>query len=366
MKKIQDFFDEKARDRRFKKAGPGVRLADVAGKPDSKAVAITAAVGATTLGKAPAGPPPESQSAAARAAAARASARAPGSAAGSKRTSVLDSAMQQALLAEKAAMAAETETLAACAAAQETIVEADPQEAIVQQESLEVHFICSVCGEAIVRFEAREHGPLCLLTHMEENTVVYSASLVLISSAAEDVRRLCIDTLKKFINNIICAPSESKYRRISLANATVKARVASVDGAVWFLKAVGFVKGQGTDADGNTIDVLIKPTRDDDAERLAAALVALDEEPHPRYRLQRNVQVLKYSGTIVRPLECLALPDSFFQMFLDELREEQERRSKQVALNSLLRTRAMREKAAVKRHYAYAIVRVRWPNGTML
>eukprot|EP00053_Salpingoeca_punica_P014039 m.127423 g.127423 ORF g.127423 m.127423 type:complete len:499 (+) comp16365_c2_seq1:2236-3732(+) len=350
MKKFMDFFEGKARDRRFKKAGPGVRLADVTSRDEERKAAATASSSLSSSAAAKPAPAPESMSAAARAAAARAERNATRGA--PAKTAPLDAEVQRQLLAEQ-------ETVAAAAASAAS--KADPQEIVHTQDALEIHFICSICNESVSRFAAKEHGPVCLITHMSENPTLYSASIIRSSDAAEAARQVCIDTLKKFISNIINNPSEAKYRRIALSNAAVQSRVAGVDGGLLFLEAAGFQRKQE-----DAIEVLIMPESPDDVSRLTAALAALDSDPEPTYCLQRNMQVIKYSGGGATALERLSLPDSFFQMTLDELQAEQTRRTAAIEHAATLRTRAMREQERRGRVYAYTVLRVRWPDGVLL
>eukprot|EP00803_Ostreobium_quekettii_P006484 evm.model.scf_157.3 EVM.evm.TU.scf_157.3 scf_157:58146-63341(+) len=58
-------------------------------------------------------------------------------------------------------------------------------------------------------------------------------------------------TLLKYLGNIARAPEEDKYRRIRLANAAFRERVAAVPGAVEFLEGCGF----GRSADGEFLEM---------------------------------------------------------------------------------------------------------------
>jgi hypothetical protein len=50
----------------------------------------------------------------------------------------------------------------------------------------------------------------------------------------------CVRTIRKLLHNVQTNPSEPKYRKINLANDTVKAKIVSVQGGVALLKAAGF------------------------------------------------------------------------------------------------------------------------------
>jgi len=88
----------------------------------------------------------------------------------------------------------------------------------------------------------------------------------------------CLQTLRKYLDNLYKNPSEPKFQRINSENANFKARVAAFDGSIAVLKACGFSEGEGgqlvTSRGGaalwtaiTKIDVLIK-----EAESKAASL----------------------------------------------------------------------------------------------
>merc|ERR1719500_2591168 len=79
--------------------------------------------------------------------------------------------------------------------------------------------------------------------------------------------------------------------------------------------------------------------------------------------LDRNLTVLAPSQKIKREL-----PADFFNLTKEEFIAEQESRKDQVERESMLRTKAMRDKeeARAKRKYKYCLIRVRFPDGWIL
>merc|ERR1712142_990267 len=65
---------------------------------------------------------------------------------------------------------------------------------------------------------------------------------------------------------------------------------------------------------------------------------------------------------------CQELPQDFFAISKEELKAEQTNRKELLERESMLRTKAMREKeeAKVKRKYKYCLIRVRFPDGWIL
>jgi UBX domain-containing protein 6 len=58
----------------------------------------------------------------------------------------------------------------------------------------------------------------------------------------KDGRKLCIDTICRYIDNIMSHPDDEKYRKIRLYNKAFQERVAHIEGALMFLEAIGFEK----------------------------------------------------------------------------------------------------------------------------
>lgn len=65
-------------------------------------------------------------------------------------------------------------------------------------------------------------------------------------------------TILKYLGNVARAPEEEKYRRIRLANAAFRERVAVVPGAVGFLEGCGFARsgdGEFLEMAGDGVDL---------------------------------------------------------------------------------------------------------------
>jgi len=50
----------------------------------------------------------------------------------------------------------------------------------------------------------------------------------------------CIETLCKYLQNIVANPTEEKYKRIRLSNKVFQEKVACLEGTMEFLTAAGF------------------------------------------------------------------------------------------------------------------------------
>ncbi|KAH0945432.1 hypothetical protein HN011_010934 [Eciton burchellii] len=173
----------------------------------------------------------------------------------------------------------------------------------------------------------------------------------------------CVETLGKYLDNIINHPDMEKYWKIRMCNRIFQEKVLPVEGALDFLNAAGFEQKQLLHNE-NEEDFLVWSPNNCNIEDL----IILDEalktaEPVP-IELDRNLQVLMPSQARIRN----ELPSSFFTMTLEEIKREQQLRMEAVERNQMLRTKAMRERdeqRALKK-YKFAILRIKFPDGIIL
>lgn len=125
----------------------------------------------------------------------------------------------------------------------------------------------------------------------------------------------CIETLKKYLQNIIINPSEEKFQRIRMSNRIFCEKVANAEGSVEFLKAAGF---QEQTCDGEQFLVW---SPDFPIEMLTQLLEALDLCEVISLELDRNMKILLPSQ-----IKNMNLPPDFFRVSPEELKREQQAR----------------------------------------
>ena len=163
-----------------------------------------------------------------------------------------------------------------------------------------------------------------------------------------------METLCKYIDNIIRNPTEIKFRKIRKSNKAFKERVASLEGTSQFLEGCGFQTEQLEGPDGTLDEFWVFPEAMTDIETLEAMKDTLQGAEPVAAELDRNLTVLAPSQKIKREL-----PADFFNLTKEEFIAEQESRKDQVERESMLRTKAMRDKeeARAKRKYKYCLIR---------
>ncbi|XP_078741515.1 UBX domain-containing protein 6, partial [Lampetra fluviatilis] len=216
--------------------------------------------------------------------------------------------------------------------------------------------------------------------------------------------RLAVETLTRYLDNIIANPDEEKFKKIRLENKVYKDRLAGLDGPLEFLQAAGFqltsLPVSAATGDSSTADpadnekesylIFTSPPPHEleveeevDAGRDASGVVhptgrwlshlrhRLKTGGAPVFALDRGVTVYRVSGAGAAALAGrFKLPDDFYRLTAEEVKREQMRRTEEVDKASVLRTRAMREREGDSerppRQYHYCLLRVRTPDGLLL
>ena len=178
--------------------------------------------------------------------------------------------------------------------------------------------------------------------------------------------KICVDTLCKYLSNIISNPEEPKYQKIRVNNKAFQERVYCLEGAHEFLQAAGFMLKQCPGPnEGVPEDFLVLNEKyTQDIERLTSLKDILVTAEPIKPELDRNVRVFYTSGNAAR----MQVPPEFFAINPEELKREQQARNEAVERMGMLRTKEMREREAQRelRKYRYCLIRVRFPDSMIL
>jgi len=178
-----------------------------------------------------------------------------------------------------------------------------------------------------------------------------------------DKVKTCINTICKYIDNIIQHPNEEKYRKIKKSNQAFLGRVSSVEGHDLFLSACGFK----TDHVDNE-QVWIYPSSAIEKDPTFALLqnlknTLLSTDPI-KVKLDRNLRVLQPNQSSKQ----LDLSPDFFNYSSKEIRKEHEMKIEIANQQAMLRTKEMRERETQRdrKRYRYTLIRIRFPDGLLL
>lgn len=189
-----------------------------------------------------------------------------------------------------------------------------------------------------------------------EDERALTATLIIHNCNLKEKAELCIETLSKYLENIVNNPDEEKFRKIRLSNRVFSDKVRGVEGGYDFLIGAGFVE-QTIDEDQFLI------FSSESVDHLPVLLDALKSAEKICLELDRNIGVLLPSQA--RKFE---LPSDFYRMSPEDLKREQRLRSEALESAQQLKTKAMREKEELRtlNMYKYSLIRIRFPDGVFL
>ena len=176
--------------------------------------------------------------------------------------------------------------------------------------------------------------------------------------------KVCIETLLKYLDNIINHPGEEKYHKIRIGNKIFQERVSCLKGTEEFLQAAGFLIRSLPHEDHEESFWVLSEEMAQDIERLKNIKeVLLTAEPI-RPQLDRALKVFHPSSKATK----FEIPEEFYNVSPAELKKEQQRKEEAVEKLGMLRTKAMRERDELKelRKYRFTVLRVRFPDGILL
>uniref|UniRef100_A0A8C2A4F0 UBX domain-containing protein 6 n=1 Tax=Cyprinus carpio TaxID=7962 RepID=A0A8C2A4F0_CYPCA len=314
---MKKFFDDIKKDIKFKSAGPGKKLTDDGSSSKPQAP------------KAPHRAPRKTPTEGAERAGAAALARIE-----HQHRPVLKTS--QDAIRNQVKRELEAEAAATAASLKNTDVEGSgvPQKDLSCFSVSGVFFICPLTGKTLRKTEREMHIKEAILMRFSEDAI--EASIMMIQTFNKDKEKVkaALDIISKYVENICKNPTEEKYRKIKLSNKVFQ-------------------------------EFLVLPAQESEAlEQLKVHLERLQKGEPVRAKLDRQTQVFRPSKHATH----FELPPDFYNLTAEELKREQQLKSEIVERNTMLRTKAMREKdeQRERRKYNYALLRVRLPDENIL
>jgi len=350
MDKIKKFFDKKKADAKFKLAGEGHKLNQPTGK---EAKPSTSSSLSHPQAKSV---PNAAQQQAAAAAVARLD---------QKKKDMTPQQRSAAFIRAKAFKELELEKEGNTSLQKLTI---DNKEAIAPQLAVSgVFYKCPLIGpEVLPKKEIEQLIKEFLYQQLDDAEAGLTACLVIhtVNKNPEKVRQ-CVETLFRYLDNIVQHPEEEKYHKIRTQNKVYQEKVAPIEGIQQFFVAAGFQLQSIPNAQQEMESYWIfSKQRSDYLEFLTSLRDGLISAEPIRPELDRGLQILLPSQASNR----VELPPDFFWMTAEEVKREQQQRTEEVERNLMLRTRAMRQRdsEAQQRKYRFTLIRIKFPDGPIL
>jgi len=229
-----------------------------------------------------------------------------------------------------------------------------------------VFFKCDLVGpEVLPKEEMKLKIKQFLYDQLEQERGLTAVLIIHTCNSPRDRVTTAVETLCKYLQNILDNPTEEKFRKIRRSNRAFSDRVANIEGTSEFLLDCGFqVKSlngpNGTDEEFWVLE------ESADLDHLSMLQDSLKSCEPLTAELDRGVVVIA-PGT--GPGKSIgALPSDFFTLTSDEIKKEHQDKQDVVEREQMLRTKAMRDKEASvgRRKYKYCLVRIRFPDGYIL
>ncbi|CAG4968625.1 unnamed protein product [Parnassius apollo] len=229
-----------------------------------------------------------------------------------------------------------------------------------------VYFKCPLISNDILpRDEWKKNIKTFLYEQLEEERGLTACLIIHSCNNNKEKIDTCVETLCKYLENIVTYPEEEKYQKIRMSNRAFSERVQPIEGAMELLLAAGFTQQTLPNPEGVEEEYLVFNKENvPSVESLTTLIEALRTAEPIQLELDRNLQVLLPSQAANK----MALPASFYALTPEELKREQQLRTEAIEKSQMLRTKAMREKDEMRemRKYKFAIIRIRFPDGILL
>ncbi|XP_059469968.1 UBX domain-containing protein 6 [Neocloeon triangulifer] len=229
-----------------------------------------------------------------------------------------------------------------------------------------IYFACPLIGpEILTKDEWNKKIREFLYEQLEHERALTATLMIHTLTKNKEKVEQCVKTIHRMFDNIINNPGEEKYRKVKIESRAFQDKIKEVEGGLELLLAAGFEEKDIETAPGQTEKFLVFPEEKlGDIEQLTLLCDALDSAEPISLELDRGLQVLLPSQASKRQ----ELPPAFFRLTAEELRKEYQLRAEAMERSQILRTKAMRERDEQRemKVYKYAIIRVRFPDGTLL
>ncbi|XP_050275487.1 plant UBX domain-containing protein 2 isoform X1 [Quercus robur] len=258
---------------------------------------------------------------------------------------------------------------------------------------------CPICGQSYrSEEEVSAHVDTCVNNSVEANGGGGGGGSDLADNGAESRSELecrvgafvsgkpsegSVEVVLKLLRNIVREPENAKFRRIRMSNPKIREAIGEVAGGVELLEFVGF---ELKEEDGEMWAVMEVPTEEqislinratgllgpqkveepqkkEDLQSAASAIVEKQIEPK---KVDRQVRVFfSVPESVAAKIE---LPDSFYNLSLEEIKREADMRKKKMAESQLLIPKSFKEKQAkaARRRYKKTVIRIQFPDGVVL
>ncbi|BAF25036.2 Os09g0401600 [Oryza sativa Japonica Group] len=203
---------------------------------------------------------------------------------------------------------------------------------------------------------------------------------------AGDPPASAVEVVKRLLGNLLSDPRNDKYRKVRLGNPRIKEALADREGGVDLLEAVGF---RVADEGGELFALMDEVPGDARLGGIRQAVLLLERaRPSTPPQTQADAKETCPNGVseeqgIKKPVDRQIrvffsvaassvaendLPDSFYSLSNEEIRNEAKMRRERLEQSRLLIPKSYKEKQALaaRQKYKQALIRIQFPDGVIL
>ncbi|KAK9276904.1 hypothetical protein L1049_006441 [Liquidambar formosana] len=257
-------------------------------------------------------------------------------------------------------------------------------------------FECPICGQSFrSEEEVSTHVDSCVDNSVGKNSLDGVAALPGDDSGAGSRSELeacvtafvsgkppegSVEVVLKLLHNIVREPENAKFRRIRMGNPKIREAVAEVAGGVELLECVGFelieeggemwaVMEVPTEERISLINKALSLLEQPKVEKLVSTASAEKPDPNEQIEPKKVDRQIRVFFSVPESIAAkIQLPDSFYNLSIDEMKREADMRKKKIAESQLLIPRSFKEKQAkaARKRYKRTAIRIQFPDGVVL
>ncbi|KAF2305608.1 hypothetical protein GH714_007005 [Hevea brasiliensis] len=189
-----------------------------------------------------------------------------------------------------------------------------------------------------------------------------------------------VEVALRLFRNVVREPDNAKFRKIRMGNPKIREAISEVTGGVELLECIGFeLKEEGGEIWAvmevpneermrliNEVIGLLEPRKvEEEMQKVEVAPAGTEEQVEPK-KIDRQIRVFfSVPENVAAKIE---LPDSFYNLSLEELKREADARKKKIAESQLLIPKSYKEKQAkaARKRYRRTLIRFQFPDGVVL
>ncbi|ESN90122.1 hypothetical protein HELRODRAFT_104441 [Helobdella robusta] len=234
-----------------------------------------------------------------------------------------------------------------------------------------VFFTCPMLNidEPLMKADMEKKIEEYLYSHLLDEPELTSAMMIYTFNRNKDILKTCIETLSKYLNNVLENPNKPNFRQIRKSNKALNEKVLNCKGALEFLQATGFQLkkmkvNEESDEEDEFFHLEVDPDNQDElVEKLRSLLELLQVCEPVTMEVYRDLKIFS-PKILASSSNKIEVSEDFFNVTPEELKREMKIREEAIKEMGMLQTKQMRERIKMKelRRYRFTAIRIKFPD----